>query len=669
VNEEDYVGCPNEHYAHRDCIKDWFIKQSTCPICYEKYDQSIIDSFQAYTQQAVADKKAKAEAERLRKEEEKNAPVAPKTDAEMNKVFQQAEDFLLEENYKEAIKTYWGYLDAHPKFAPDDFRILQTTFALGIAYYKMGKFDLSIQQLTKIVKADPQYPRAFEFLEVCYEKVGMHDKAKWARERIAIARAAPAEISNEEPEKESLESKARIATVKKTKDGNVVDETVAKDFNAKNVFFAKKTTSQIRAPTPSPEVLKPVAPAADKFAERMADIKAKSSNLEKKMAEKNIKTDIKSVASEKAKPPKKEKAEPPKKEKAEPPKKEKAESKQPAKAGAKTPAKADVKGTPKSKGKAASEIDIDSLLNETSASPKSEPSKSKSGEKDNLGFITPLQASSPPKVPPKSAPPMAPPNLKAPPMAPPNLKAPPMAPPNLKAPGTASPKPSAPIFPAKSKTPQKPVEEPSISLDFSALDENVDSLNLEPKDESQNETEGFSTDIPQNNMFFGNIPVNRSPPPSEPENLPSEPSEEPNTSVQVDEDYMAQLEREMEQKFSQPNPDQQDFGSPTMENETSTPGISVTPHQGALNSALVKKCIALQLNPRMQLEEIDQKAQEVMYQISNIDNMATELSDALSNGQIDENQFNEQDAQMKSYLKNLNEMLDVLKALRETYMI
>ncbi len=122
VNERDYVGCPNGHFAHCDCIKNWFIKQSTCPICYAKYDPSIIDSFQDYFKQVEEEKRIKAEADRARKELEKKGPATP-LDPEFARTMDQAQDLLLEENFKEALKVYWAYLDAHPKTPPSDPRV------------------------------------------------------------------------------------------------------------------------------------------------------------------------------------------------------------------------------------------------------------------------------------------------------------------------------------------------------------------------------------------------------------------------------------------------------------------------------------------------------------------------------------------------------------------
>ena len=51
----------------------------------------------------------------------------------------------------------------------------------------------------------------------------------------------------------------------------------------------------------------------------------------------------------------------------------------------------------------------------------------------------------------------------------------------------------------------------------------------------------------------------------------------------------------------------------------------------------------------MEVPEIDQKAGEIMYQLGNLENLLNELSEAYSSGKIDDEQYNQQDSQMKTY--------------------
>ena len=63
-------------------------------------------------------------------------------------------------------------------------RNLNTLFLLGKANYLKGRYDLSINFLFKLVKSSYDYPDGFLYLGKAYEKLGLHDKAKWAFERI-----------------------------------------------------------------------------------------------------------------------------------------------------------------------------------------------------------------------------------------------------------------------------------------------------------------------------------------------------------------------------------------------------------------------------------------------------------------------------------------------------
>ncbi len=110
--------------------------------------------------------------------------------------------------------------------------------------------------------------------------------------------------------------------------------------------------------------------------------------------------------------------------------------------------------------------------------------------------------------------------------------------------------------------------------------------------------------------------------------IPESPSEI--STPAVDEDYMAQLQREMDQKFGSENPEEVSASPPVIE-ESETPPVRTPPSR-----ELVKKCLALQISPNMEVPEIDQKAGEIMYQLGNLENLLNELSEAYSSGKIDD---------------------------------
>jgi len=44
----------------------------------------------------------------------------------------------------------------------------------------LAKYGLAIRQFMTLVKIDYNYPLAFYFLGLCYEKIEIYDKAHWA---------------------------------------------------------------------------------------------------------------------------------------------------------------------------------------------------------------------------------------------------------------------------------------------------------------------------------------------------------------------------------------------------------------------------------------------------------------------------------------------------------
>jgi tetratricopeptide (TPR) repeat protein len=88
-------------------------------------------------------------------------------------------DLINANKFKEAVNACWDYIDAHKKTPMEDPSLLHITYLLGIAYIKMGKFDLALQQLTKVTKVNPDYQQALHFLDLCKQKVGAPGQVKW----------------------------------------------------------------------------------------------------------------------------------------------------------------------------------------------------------------------------------------------------------------------------------------------------------------------------------------------------------------------------------------------------------------------------------------------------------------------------------------------------------
>ncbi|GAH54376.1 unnamed protein product, partial [marine sediment metagenome] len=50
--------------------------------------------------------------------------------------------------------------------------------------YLRGRYDMSINLLTKLVKEKYDYPEGFLYLGKSYEALNLKDQAKWAYDRV-----------------------------------------------------------------------------------------------------------------------------------------------------------------------------------------------------------------------------------------------------------------------------------------------------------------------------------------------------------------------------------------------------------------------------------------------------------------------------------------------------
>lgn len=234
VLTETYLACSMGHYFHRECLKTWIINNKNCPLCYKQFDSKILESYQDFLNQLEAQKN-----EEERKKEELKALELQKKEAEKEKkkmeikrILKEGQVLYEQKKYKEVINHYWDFLDQHKSEQNDpDYMII--LFALSLVYHSMGKYDLAVQQLTKIVKVDPTYPKAFQYLELNYEKLGMPDKARWARERIANAR----EVSKTDLLFESIDDASQVKV--KLKKGETDLDRIISAVYSNNPFFAE----------------------------------------------------------------------------------------------------------------------------------------------------------------------------------------------------------------------------------------------------------------------------------------------------------------------------------------------------------------------------------------------------------------------------------------------
>ena len=97
---------------------------------------------------------------------------------------------------------------------------------------------------------------------------------------------------------------------------------------------------------------------------------------------------------------------------------------------------------------------------------------------------------------------------------------------------------------------------------------------------------------------------------------------------------------------------------------TPIPKINPTPNLGSAQAKLEVEAQALGLDPKMNVEQIDQKAQEIAYQMQSMDEMEQQLNQAFMSHQITSEQYTERNTQLQQYKSNFNKSIQVLQMLR-----
>jgi len=177
-NLNSHFKCTNEHLVHRNCLAEWLLHSQNCPLCTEPYTQDVINQFEDHFDQKEKEKQAAINAEKekenLRKMEELTNNIV------FLKVIEEIEQFIEDKQYEEAIDKL---LELY-KEGSMDARSQKVLFFLGKANFLKGRFDLTINFLFKLVKLNFEYPDGFLLLGKAYEKIGLHDQAKWAFDRV-----------------------------------------------------------------------------------------------------------------------------------------------------------------------------------------------------------------------------------------------------------------------------------------------------------------------------------------------------------------------------------------------------------------------------------------------------------------------------------------------------
>ncbi|MBY9008386.1 MAG: hypothetical protein KGD74_00810 [Candidatus Lokiarchaeota archaeon] len=170
--------CPNKHPAHSDCLKEWLLHSSNCPLCREPYSNGVLDKFKDFIKLREDEKLTTLDNELKEEELKKMEAVASKMT--FLKFIESINILINEQEYDYAISRLELQEDANLSNRKDQ----DILFLKGKINYIRGRYDLAINQLFKLVKEKYNYPDGFLYLGKAYEALGLGDKAKWAYERV-----------------------------------------------------------------------------------------------------------------------------------------------------------------------------------------------------------------------------------------------------------------------------------------------------------------------------------------------------------------------------------------------------------------------------------------------------------------------------------------------------
>lgn len=183
---KNYVGCPNGHLIHYECLKKWINTSQNCPVCHEKYEMLVINIFREYLDQIERDRNAAEERKRIFKEKETlEASKTYSIDPEFEKKISHVTSLFTQGSYSEALNLLWDMHDS-VKYSQNDPCYLLLLFNISMVYYSLKKPAQSIQQLMKLIRIDFKYPLAFYYLGLNYQEIGLKTKAKWAFDRALL---------------------------------------------------------------------------------------------------------------------------------------------------------------------------------------------------------------------------------------------------------------------------------------------------------------------------------------------------------------------------------------------------------------------------------------------------------------------------------------------------
>jgi len=170
--------CPNEHPTHADCLKQWLLHSSSCPLCSEPYSSEVLDKFKDFINHIEEEKLAalnkELKIEELKKMEEAASKIT------FRKFIESINILIKDQKYDNAISR----LELHEDTNLSNEKDQEILFLKGKINYMRGRYDLTVNQLLKLVRKKYNYPEGFFYLGKAYEAIGLKDQAKWAYDRV-----------------------------------------------------------------------------------------------------------------------------------------------------------------------------------------------------------------------------------------------------------------------------------------------------------------------------------------------------------------------------------------------------------------------------------------------------------------------------------------------------
>jgi len=177
-NTDSLFQCSNGHPIHEKCLAEWLLHSQNCPLCTDPYPQQVIVKFAGFMENKEKEKQAILDEEKRKKDIKKMVELTNKI--LFFKFIEEVEKMIEEKKYEDAFEKL---MQCYKEGAIDD-KNLKILFLLGKSSFLKGRYDLTINFLFKLVKIKFDYPEGFLYLAKAYEKLGLHDKAKWAYDRV-----------------------------------------------------------------------------------------------------------------------------------------------------------------------------------------------------------------------------------------------------------------------------------------------------------------------------------------------------------------------------------------------------------------------------------------------------------------------------------------------------